>query len=63
MPPAGADSGFPDSDFDWNVLSARTTAERPPGSPTARDYFAWVVVVLLTFCPLLGFAIAMFWWR
>jgi hypothetical protein len=59
--PAAADSGFHDSEFDWDALSARTPAERPQRGLTGMDHLAWAVLVLLTFCPPLGFAIALFW--
>jgi hypothetical protein len=63
MPAAAADSGFHDSEFDWDALSAPAPAERPQRGPSAMDHFAWAVLVLLTFCPPLGFAIAVLCWN
>jgi hypothetical protein len=64
MPAAAADSGFHDSEFDWDALATtRTTADRPQRGPTGMDRLAWAVLVLLTFCPPLGFAIAVLCWN
>jgi hypothetical protein len=62
MPAAAADSGFHDSEFDWDSLHAtRAPADRQQRGLTGMDHLAWAVLVLLTFCPPLGFAIAFFW--
>jgi hypothetical protein len=59
-----ADSGFPDSEFDWDALDARgEPAEPSQRGITGMDLLAWVVLVLLTFCPLLAFTITFLWFR
>lgn len=52
--------GFHDSDFDWDALTARLPrrAERPPSE---MNRLAWVVLLLLTFCPPLGYVLATLW--
>lgn len=61
MPASAADPGFQDSEFDWDALNARSPAERPQRGLTGMDHLAWAVLVLLTFCPPLAFAIAFLW--
>lgn len=50
---------FEDSEFDWDAL-------RPPPAPVEKPHvqmtrLAWVVLVLLAFCPLVGFLLAWLW--
>jgi hypothetical protein len=53
--------GFSDSDFDWDALTTRAPhfrGERPNG---VMDLLGWIVLVLLIFCPPLGYALATLW--
>ena len=51
---------FEDSDFDWDTLATRSPARRDPADPVM-GRLAWVVLVLLSFGPPLGFALATVW--
>jgi hypothetical protein len=55
------DEAFHDSDFDWDALTARLpmrTAERPQRE---MNRLAWIVLLLLVFCPPLGYVLATLW--
>lgn len=58
-----ADSGFQDSEFDWDALAARGTGEQPQGVQRGLTLLGWAVLVLLTLSPFVAFAIAMDSWR
>ena len=51
---------FHDSDFDWDALTARQPmrTERPPSE---MNRLAWIVLLLLIFCPPVGFVLATLW--
>lgn len=50
---------FEDSDFDWDALGSRNPNQRDPDPVMGR--LAWAVLVLLSFGPPLGFALAAVW--
>lgn len=51
---------FEDSDFDWDALGSRDANRRDPADPVL-GRLAWTVLVLLSFGPPLGFALATVW--
>lgn len=51
---------FEDSDFDWDALGSRHPSHRDPADPVM-GRLAWIVLVLLSFGPPLGFALAAVW--
>ena len=52
---------FEDSDFDWDdALGGRDPSRRDPADPVM-GRLAWIVLVLLSFGPPLGFALATVW--
>lgn len=50
---------FEDSEFDWDSLRLPLPKAEKPQSETTR--LAWVVLILLAFCPLVGFLLASLW--
>lgn len=50
---------FEDSEFDWDAL--RPVPPKPERPTREMTRLAWVVLVLLAFCPLAGFLLAHFW--
>ncbi len=50
---------FEDSEFDWDAL--RVAPARPEARHVRTTRLAWIVLVLLAFCPLVGFLLAHFW--
>lgn len=56
---AAEHGNFEDSDFDWDGVGGRASARRDPPDPVM-GRLAWAVLVLLSFGPPLGFALATF---
>jgi hypothetical protein len=52
---------FGDSEFDWDALHPPKPKTEKRTTETTR--LAWVVLILLAFCPLAGFLLASFWGR
>ena len=57
---AAKHGNFEDSDFDWDALGGRGPNRRDPADPVM-GRLAWIVLVLLSFGPPLGFALATVW--
>lgn len=49
---------FEDSEFDWDAL--RPLPPKPAKTQREMTRLAWIVLVLLAFCPLAGFVLAHF---
>lgn len=56
-----ANTDFDDSEFDWDTLSSRPSSLRSLPA-TSMERLAWVVLVLLAFCPAAGLGLAL-WLR
>jgi hypothetical protein len=54
----GRENDFEDSDIDWDALPARPGPAADLRAATGMNLLAWVVLVILIFCPLLGFVLA-----
>ena len=52
---------FDDGEFDWESFGPRGTAPVQPQPTPGMNRLAWSGLVLLTFCPPLGFALATLW--
>ncbi len=56
-----AGAAFDDSEFEWDSATPRSSRALEPQPSRWMNRLAWAVLVLLTFCPPLGFALATLW--